>query len=128
MLHLLHLCLPSLIKSWTQCVWHTEQQAAVYISGQPYISYEVRLSFLACGPCAEMPGCLYHDSSSANRYQGIHPSFQNQKVKCYFVGLHTTCTLWREGCLASFRQPPLGLAILEELTLSQICAFVYSSA
>ena len=67
-------------QTWTQSVLLTEQQAAVYLSGQPYTSDEVRLPSVACGPCAEKPGFLYLAPSLTDRSQGIHPPPRNQKV------------------------------------------------
>ena len=108
MLCLLH---PSLLSSqrctrWTLC---TEQQAAIYLSEQPYTSYKVRVLSLAGGPHVENPGFCYCALSSANRPQDIHPLPQNWKV--LLVGW---LSLWREGCVTSVAQSHLGLVILGE--------------
>ena len=62
------------------------EQAAVYILGQLYASYEVRLRSPSCGLCVEMPGFLYCLPSSADRTHDIHPSSRNQNVRVTSLG------------------------------------------
>ena len=78
-LHLLHLSLsPLQLKDGLDEFYvYTEQQAAVYISGQLYASYEVRFPSPDCGLCAERAGFLYFVPSSVDRPQDIHLSSQN---------------------------------------------------
>ena len=77
-----------------------------HTSGQLYTSYEVRLPPLGGEPCVERPRlpCVFFSPQTP----GYSSSLPEPKHKCYFIRWHS---LWREGCIVSFRQPPVGLVI-----------------
>ena len=106
------LCLSPL--SSQTCTWWalcTEQQAAVYISGQvhtPLTKSKCPLLPADCMRIAQAFATMCLLSQRAPQYS----SFPSElKSLCYFVGW---LSLQREGCVASIAQPPLGLLILRD--------------
>ena len=126
--HLLRLSLSCLIERWTWWDLCADQQAIIitnYNSHTPLMKSD-------CPPLAVDHVQKGQAFSTKNLFQPTgHREFillSEPKRKCYIIKWYS----WRrEGCVVSIKQPPLGLIILQELTLPQmfvclqLCIAVY---